>query len=144
MRRPAVGDVPAPSRAISDVALSACVILGRSDAAGRRPSATFPVVCSRDKLVRYLRDQGSLELEVYTDRLVGVAVLGEDLTSAIDLAYVFQRDIPVKGNRVVRRRRRCRAGAHAHVSVAAERDPARTRARCTREQSPRSGSRSPC
>lgn len=71
--------------------------IGSGVCAGASPTATFPVVSGRDKLVRYLRDMEALELEVHTDRLLGVATLGEDLASAVDLEYPYQRDVPVLG-----------------------------------------------
>lgn len=66
--------------------------------AGARPAAAFPVVTSHAKLIRYLRDQGELQLDVVSDSgPLGVATLGEDLVSAIELGYPYNREIAVKG-----------------------------------------------
>ena len=90
--------------------------VGSGQHTGASPTATFPVVSGRDKLVRYLRDMEALELEVHTDRLLGVATLGEDLASAVDLDYPYQRDVPVLGPAPPPRRPAAAVFARAHCA----------------------------
>ena len=56
------------------------------------------MVTSHAKLVRYLRDQGELQLDAVSDSgPLGVATLGEDLVSAVEMGYPYSREIAVKG-----------------------------------------------